>query len=79
MNQKRSEGRKDCRTSNGVLIARAKDLCEDSACTGEVESCYGGQWTIHPAHDYTILLQNYLGGGKRKIHCPGKTSETVLR
>jgi hypothetical protein len=40
--------------------------------------CYNGQWTIHGEHDYDVKVQNWLGGGTAKVHCPGKTEETVL-
>jgi hypothetical protein len=41
--------------------------------------CYEGQWTIHGQHDYEVRVQNWLGGGKATVHCPGKTADTVLR
>lgn len=34
-------------------------------------NCYGGQWTVHAAHDYDLA-------SGRKAHCPGKTADNVL-
>jgi hypothetical protein len=42
------------------------------------QPCYGGQWTVHEAHDYEVHVQNWLGGGQEIVHCPGKTAETIL-
>lgn len=41
-------------------------------------ACYGGQWTVHGPHDYPARRANWRGGGDVKVHCPGKTPETIL-
>jgi hypothetical protein len=41
--------------------------------------CYDGQWTVHPAHSYTLHVANWLGGGEEMVRCPGVTAETTIQ
>ena len=68
----------DIGTRAGLLASLAEDPCSEDSCSASVHDCYPGQWTIHGPHHYEVTRQQWLGGGKEMLHCPGKTEATKL-